>query len=115
MKRIVAGLVLVGLVGTLFMTPTAAEAGGRYYRGHGHGGGYFVGGLAIGAVTGVILGGLLAPRVVVAEPAPVYVPPTPVYTPAPVYVPAPVCSDYWVPNQYRQGVWVQAHWERVCQ
>jgi hypothetical protein len=118
MKRIVAGLVVVGLVGALLMAPTPAEA---RWRGHG-GGGRFVGGLAVGALTGVIIGGLLAPRVVepapvYVAPAPIYAPPPPVYAPAPVYVPAPapVCSDYWVPDQYRGAVWVQGHWERYCQ
>jgi hypothetical protein len=122
MKRIVAGLMVVGLLGML-IAPASAEAGwhrGRpAYHGHGHGGpGYFVGGLAVGAVTGAIIGGILAPRVVVAEPAPVYAPPpTPVYTaPPPVYYapPPPVCRDYWVGDQYQGGVWVQGHWERAC-
>lgn len=126
MKRMVAGLVLVGLLAALVMAPSPAEA--RWHRGPG-----FAGGLAVGAVTGVILGGILAPRVVypapppvVYEPAPVYVQPAPVYaqpapvyvaTPPPVYVapPPPVCQDYWVPQQYRGGVWVQGHWERACQ
>jgi hypothetical protein len=119
MKRIVAGLMVVGLL-ALLIAPAPAEA--RWHRGHpghrGHGGaGYFVGGLAVGAVTGAIVGGLLAPRVVypapppvVYEPAPVYVPPTPVYA-AP---PPPVCRDYWVGDQYQGNVWVQGHWERAC-
>jgi hypothetical protein len=66
----------------------------------------------------VVVGGILASRpAVVYEPAPVYVAPQPVYVqPAPVYaVPQPVCSSYWVPQQYRAGVWVQGHWEQVCQ
>jgi len=122
MKRIVAGLVVVGLLGALVVAPTPAEA--RWRHGRGGGGGQFVGGLALGALTGVIIGGVLAPRVVypapppvVYEPAPVYVQPAPVYVaPTPVYVapPAPVCSDYWVPDQYRGDVWIQGHWERVC-
>ncbi len=113
MKRIVAGLVLVGLVVALLVTPTPALAWGRQ-----GGGGRFVGGLAVGALTGVILGGILASRpAVVYEPAPVYVQPQPVYVqPAPVYVaPPPVCSSYWVPDQYRGGYWVQGHWEQFCQ
>jgi len=133
MKRIVAAMVLVGLVVALVATPTPALAWRGHRGGHGgHGGGHFVGALAVGALTGVIVGGILASRpAVVYEPAPVYVaPPQPVYVPAaPVYVPAgpvyaqpapvyvapqPVCSSYWVPQQYRDGVWVQGHWEQVC-
>ena len=121
MKRILAGLTLVVLVVALLAAPTPASAGPRYYQhrgGHG-GGGYLVGGLALGALTGVIIGGILASRpTVVYEPAPVYVPPAPapVYVqPAPVYVaPQPVCTDYWVPDRYRGDVWVQGHWERAC-
>ena len=116
MKRIVAGLVVVGLL-ALLVTPTPALAWSRR-GGHGGGGGHFVGGLALGALSGVIVGGILASRpAVVYEPAPVYVQPAPVYVqPAPVYVapPPPVCSDYFVPDSSRGGVWVQGHWERAC-
>jgi hypothetical protein len=119
MKRIVAAMVLVGLVVALVASPTPALAWRGHRAGyHGHGGGYFAGGLAIGALTGVIVGGILASRpAVVYEPAPVVVapPPQPVYVPAPVYAaPQPVCSSYWVPQQYRDGVWVQGHWEQIC-
>jgi hypothetical protein len=118
MKRIVAAVVVVGLVGALVATPTPALA----WQGHGghggHGGEAWVGALALGALTGVVVGGILASRpAVVYEPAPVYAAPQPVYVqPAPVYaVPQPVCSSYWVPQQYRGGVWVQGHWEQACQ
>jgi hypothetical protein len=127
MKRIVAGMTLVALAGMLVATPPAF-AGGRYsYRGHrghhyhkgGSGAGYLLGGLALGALTGVVIGSLVAPRPVYAEPPVVYqpAPPPVVVQPAPVYVapPPPVCTDYYVPNTYRNGVWVGAHWERICQ
>ncbi len=153
MKRILAGLTLMALVVALLAAPTSASADPRFRFHRGGGGGHFVGGLALGALTGVIVGGILASRpTVVYEPAPVYVPPAPVYVqpapvyvqpapvyvqpapvyvqPAPVYVqpipvyvqptpvyaaPQPACADYWVPDGYRGGVWVQGHWERACQ
>jgi len=119
MKRIVAGTVLVGLVVALLANPTPALAWSGH-GGHGHSSGsYFVGGLAVGAVTGAIVGSIFASRpAVVYEPAPVYaVPAQPVYVaPAPVYAaPQPVCSSYWVPQHYQGAVWVQGHWEQVCQ
>lgn len=113
MKRLIAAIVVVGLVGVLLVTPTPAYA---HHRGH------FWGGLAVGAVTGLVVGSVFAPRVyaappVVYQPAPVYVQSAPpvVYQPAPVYIqPAPVCWDYWV-NQYWSGnAWVEGHWERAC-
>jgi hypothetical protein len=127
MKRIVAGMTLVALTGML-VAATPAFAGGRpYYRGHrghvyhhhgGNGAGYLIGGLALGALTGVVIGSLVAPRPVYADPPVVYqpAPPPVVVQPAPVYAPPPppVCTDYYVPNTYRDGVWVGAHWERIC-
>jgi hypothetical protein len=127
MKRIVAGMTLVALAGILVVTPPAFAGGRRYYHGGhghhykgGHGAGYLVGGLVLGALTGVVLGSIAAaPKPVYAEPPVVYQPaPAPVVVqPAPVYAapPAPVCTDYYVPNTYRNGVWVGAHWERICQ
>ena len=108
MKQVIAGLVVVGLVAMVLVTPTPAYA----YRG-----GHFWGGLAVGAVTGLVVGSIFAPRVyaappVVYQPAPVYVQPAPVYVqPAPVYVqPAPVCSDYWVNPYWSGNAWVEGHW-----
>lgn len=105
-RKLIAGALVLGLLAAVLVVPTPAEA---RHRGH------FWGGVALGAVTGLVLGGALAPRVYYAEPPVVYQP-APVYVqPAPVYVqPAPVCTDYWVGDQVRAGVWIQGHWERVC-
>ena len=107
MKRWIAGVLVLGLLGTVLVAaPTAAEARPR---------GHFFGGLAVGALTGVIIGSVLAAPVyaappVVYEPAPVYAAPAPVYA-AP---PAPVCTSYWV-NTYWNGYgWVPGHWEQAC-
>jgi hypothetical protein len=106
MKRMVAGLMVLSLLAVLLAAPAPADARPRFWGGFG--------GFAAGAVTGVVLGSIFAPRVVYSAPPVVYEP-APVYVePAPVYAPAPVCQDYWVPNQYRGSVWVQAHWERYC-
>jgi hypothetical protein len=126
MKRIVAGVTLVALAGMLVAAPPAFAGGRRYshHGGHGHhhhnGAGYLVGGLVLGALTGVVLGSIAAaPQPVYAQPPVVYQPaPAPVVVqPAPVYIapPPPVCTDYYVPASYRNGVWVGAHWERICQ
>ena len=90
---------------------------------------------SVGAVTGLVLGGLFAPRVyaappVVYQPAPVYVQPAPVYVqpspvyaepppvvyqPAPVYVaPRRLCSDYWIETHWNGYAWVGGHWARSC-
>ncbi|HEV8308977.1 MAG TPA: hypothetical protein VGW35_15050 [Methylomirabilota bacterium] len=122
MKRVLAVIVVLSLVAAILATPTPAFA---------RGGGRFLGGLALGAITGVIVGSAFAPPVyyapppVVYQPAPVYVappvyaaPPAPMYAapPAPVYVapPAPVCGDYWVDGYWTQYGWVQPQWQRVC-
>jgi len=121
MKRIVAGVAVLALLAGALLVPAPAHAGGRY--GYGKPGyGQFWGGLAVGAVTGLVVGGLFAPRVyaapppVVYAPAPVYVPAPPVYAlPTVVYAPPPpVCADYWV-NPYWNGLgWVPGHWARFC-
>jgi hypothetical protein len=114
MRRWIAGLVAVSLVGMVLMAaPGPAEARYRGY-GHGHhhhhnGAGYFWGGLAAGAIGGLIVGSIVAAPPVVAAPPPV------VYPPQPVYVsPAPVCTDYFLQGYWSAGVWVAPHWERVC-
>ncbi len=103
MKRLVAGMVLLGLVAAALVSPTPAFA---HHRGH------FLGGFAVGAVTGLILGDVFAPRVYYAPPPVVYQP-APVYA-APVYYPATTCYDYWVNGYWYYGSWVPAHWERAC-
>ena len=114
MKRLIAGMLVVGLVVVLIATPKPAYAGGH---------GRFWGGFAAGAVTGLVVGGVFTPRVYAApayvyQPAPVYMAPAPAYVYQyqyqPAYVPAPVCSDYWV-DQYWNGYgWTPGHWERAC-
>ena len=54
MKRLVAGLVVLGLVTLALVFPTPALA---HHRGH------FWGGFAAGAVTGAIVGRVFAPPV----------------------------------------------------
>jgi hypothetical protein len=65
----------------------------------------------VGAVTGLVVGSILAAPPVVYQPAP----PPVVYQPAPVvYQPAPVCSSYWV-NPYWNGYqWVPGYWAQAC-
>jgi hypothetical protein len=122
MKRWIAGLLVVGVVALLVAaTPGDALARGRHYHhGHGHGG-YFLGGLAVGALTGLIVGSIAAappvyaaPPPVVYQPAPVYVAPQPVYVaPQPVYI-APACTDVWVEGRWSGPAWIGPHWERIC-
>ena len=99
MKRLVAGLVVLGLVTLVLVFPTPALA---HHRGH------FWGGFAAGAVTGAIVGHVFAPRVYYAAP------PAVLYQPPPVYYPATTCYDYWVNGYWWHGTWVGSHWERAC-
>jgi hypothetical protein len=119
-KRLIAGVVIAGFLATLLMVPQVADAGGRYGygRGHGHGHwhghshgyykpGYFWGGVAAGAFTGLVVGSILAPRVYAAPPM--------VY-PAPVVVqPAPGCTSHWVPTYWNGYLWVPGYWAQTCQ
>ncbi len=122
-KRVIAVVLVAGLLATVLALPQAAEAGGRHWhRGGGHGHGYhrsghsyFWPGLAVGAVTGIVVGSILAPRVYAAPPV-VYQPaPAVIYQPAPVVVqPAPVCSSYWVSTHWNGYQWVPGYWAQVC-
>jgi hypothetical protein len=66
----------------------------------------------VGAVTGIVVGSIFAPRVyaappVVYQPAPVVVQPPPV-----VY--QPVCSNYWVNPSWNGYQWVPGYWAQAC-
>src|SRR5262245_7819897 len=53
--KVIAGVLIAGFLATCLALPPAAEAGGRYYGGyHGSSSSYFWGGLAAGAVTGLV-------------------------------------------------------------
>jgi hypothetical protein len=112
-KKVIAGVLIAGFLATFLALPQAAEAGGRHWN---HGGPHyhygpspFWGGLAVGAVTGLVVGSIFAPPVVYAAPPPV------VYQPVPVVVqPAPVCSSYWVPTTWNGFQWVPGYWAQAC-
>jgi hypothetical protein len=118
-RQAIAGVLIAGFLATALALPQAAEAGGRRwnhggghrhgYHGHGHyNPAYFWGGLAAGAVTGIVVGSVLVPRVYAAPPV--------VYQPVPVIVqPAPVCSSYWVNTHWNGYQWVPGYWAQACQ
>ena len=123
MKKVIAGVLITGFVATFLVVPQAAEAGGGqwnhggqpYYRGY-YNPGYFWGGVAVGAVTGLVVGSVFWPRVYVGPPV-VYQPAPPVvYQPAPVvvYQPGPLCSTYWVPTYWSGYQWVPGYWAQSC-
>jgi hypothetical protein len=111
-KKVIAAVLIAGFLGTFLALPQAAEAGGRHWnhggpRHHHSGVGPFFGGLAVGAVTGVVVGSIFAPRVYAAPPV--------VYQPAPVVVqPIPVCSSYWVNPHWNGYQWVPGYWAHAC-
>ena len=116
-KRVIAAVLVAGLLVTFLGLPQAAEAAGRHWS---HGGprfhhhhhssaAPFIGGLAFGALTGLVVGSVLAAPPVVVQPPPV------VYQPAPVVVqPAPVCSSYWVNTYWNGYQWVPGYWAQAC-
>ena len=91
-KKVIAGVLMVGFLTTFLALPKAAEAGGGW---HGHNDAApFFGGLAVGAITGLIVGAAVAPRAVYAAP--------------------PVCWSYWV-NPYWNGYqWLPGYWAQAC-
>jgi hypothetical protein len=111
--KVIAGVLIAGFLAMFLALPQAAEAGGRHWN---HGGpshrgvGPFWGGLAVGAVTGLVVGSIFAPPVYAAPPV-VYqpVPPPVVY-----YQPAPVCSSYWVNTYWNGYQWVPGYWAQAC-
>jgi len=114
MKRWIAGILAVAVLGPMVVAvPRPAVAGG-------HANGYFWGGLAVGAITGLAVGAAFVPRPVyvappVYPPQPVYVEPAPTVVYQPVYVtPTPVCANYWVNGYWYGPNWVAGHWEQAC-
>ena len=120
-KKVIAGVLIAGFLAMFVALPQAAEAGGRHWNHggprHHYGPGPFWGGLAVGAVTGLVVGSIFAPPVYAAPPV-VYQPAPPVvyYQPAPVvvYQPAPVCSNYWVNTHWNGYQWVPGYWAQAC-
>ena len=119
-KKVIAAVLIAGFLATFLALPQAAEAGGRhwnhggprYYHHHHHSSAApFCGGLAFGAVTGLVVGSILAApagrrtsrrRRLCISPRRWYV------------QPAPVCSSYWV-NPYWNGYqWVPGYWTQAC-
>lgn len=114
-KKVIAGVLIAGFLTTFLALPKAAEADGGWH-GHNHSSAPFWGGLAFGAVTGLVVGAAVARPVYAAPPVVYQAPPPVVYQPAPVvvYQPAPVCTSYWV-NPYWNGYqWVQGYWAQAC-
>jgi hypothetical protein len=122
-KKVIAGVLIAGFLATFLALPQAAEAGGRHWNhgGHryshsGYGPGAFWGGLAVGAVTGLVVGSIFAPPVYAAPPVVYQAAPPVVYQPAPVVIvqPAPVCSSYWVNTYWNGYQWVPGYWAQAC-
>ena len=106
MKRLLAGLLALGLVLGVLGIPTGADAWGPpfprqhvpHFR-HFHSGhfrpGHFIGGFGVGIIGGLALGAALAPPVYVGPPVAVYAPPA--------YYSAPSAPTYWYYCQNPQG------------
>lgn len=94
MKRMVRAILGFGLLAAALVIPPAASA---QQRGH----------LASGAVIGVGVAPVLVPGVVVSSLIPIRVL-------GPIHYPSATCWDFLVAGYWYQGIWVPAHFERVC-
>lgn len=130
MKRWIAGILAVAVLGTIVVAAPRPAAAGGWHQGSGSSSNFW-GGFAVGAITGVVAGAFVPRPIyvtppVVYQPVPVYVAPpapvvyqappvyaTPVYA-TPVYAPAPVCANYWVNGYWYGPNWVGGHWEQAC-
>jgi hypothetical protein len=119
-KKVITGVLIAGFLATILAVPQVSDAAGRHWKyggghryHHGHHGGHhgpgpFWGGLAVGAVTGIVVGSIFVPRVYAAPPPVVYQP-----APPPV-VYQPVCSSYWVDTHWNGYQWVPGYWAQAC-
>jgi hypothetical protein len=119
-RKVIAGVLIAGFLAMILAVPQVSDAAGRHWKHgggghrHGHHGGHhgpgpFWGGLAVGAVTGIVVGSIFVPRVYAAPPPVVYQP-----APPPVVYYQPVCSSYWVDTHWNGYHWVPGYWAQAC-